>query len=94
MGDCLNYMLRSRWTRIIYKGKSIPERKCNKTHYTRGDVVMVNDNLAHYRAEVQIVLKDMEVDGQRNLVGRISEEEIMLLDYMKGTEVFSFIKED
>jgi uncharacterized protein len=93
MGDCLNYMLRSRWTRMIYKGKSIPERKCAKTHYTRGDVVIVNDNLAHYRAEVQIVLKDIEVDGQRNLLGRISEEEIMLLDYMKGTEVFGFIKE-
>lgn len=93
MGDCVNYMLRSRFTRMIYKGKSIPERKCNKTHYTRGDVVIVNDNLAHYRAEVQIVLKDMEVDGQRNLLGRIAEEEIMLLDYMKGTEVFSFIKE-
>lgn len=91
MGDCLNYMLRSRFTRVIYKGKSIPERKCDKTHYTRGDVVIVNDNLAHYLGEVQIVLKDIKVDGQRNLLGRISEEEIMLLDSMKGTEVFSFI---
>ena len=92
MGDCLNYMLRSRWTRVIYRNTSIPERKCNKTHYSRGDVLIVNDNLAHYRAEIQIVLKDIEVDGQRNLLGRIAEDEIMLLDYMKGTEVFSFIK--
>lgn len=92
MGDCMNYMLRSRWTRVVYKEASIPERKTSQTHYTRGDVVMVNDNLAHYRGEVQIVLKEMEVDGQRNLIGRISEEEIMLLDYMKGTEVFSFIE--
>lgn len=91
MGDCMNYMLRSRWTRIIYKGTAIPERKTTQSHYKRGDVVMVNDNLAHYRAEVQVVLKEMEVDGQRNLIGRISEEEIMLLDYMKGTEVFSFV---
>lgn len=92
MGDCLNYMLRSRWTRVIYKGKSIPVRPCNKTHYTRGDVVIVNDNLAHYRAEIQIVLKDIPVDGQRNLLGHISEEEICFLDSIKGRDVFSFME--
>ncbi len=92
MGDCLNYMLRSRWTRVVYKGKSIPVRPCNKTHYTRGDVVIVNDNLAHYRAEIQIVLKDIPVDGQRNLLGRISEEEICFLDSIKGGDVFSFME--
>ena len=90
MGDCLNYMLRSRWTRVIYKG--IPVRPCNKTHYTRGDVVIVNDNLAHYRAEIQIVLKDIPVDGQRNLLGHISEEEICFLDSIKGGDVFSFME--
>ncbi len=92
MGDCLNYMLRSRWTRVIYKGKSIPVRPCNKTHYTRGDVVIVNDNLAHYRGEIQIVLKDIPVDGQRNLLGHISEEEICFLDSIKGGDVFSFME--
>lgn len=92
MGDCLNYMLRSRWTRVIYKGKSIPVRPCNKTHYTRGDVVIVNDNLAHYRAEIQIVLKDIPVDGQRNLLGHISEEEICFLDSINGGDVFSFME--
>lgn len=92
MGDCLNYMLRSRWTRVIYKGKSISVRPCNKTHYTRGDVVIVNDNLAHYRAEIQIVLKDIPVDGQRNLLGHISEEEICFLDSIKGGDVFSFME--
>ena len=92
MGDCLNYMLRSRWTRVIYKGKSIPVRPCNKTHYTRGEVVIVNDNLAHYRAEIQIVLKDIPVDGQRNLLGHISEEEICFLDSIKGGDVFSFME--
>ena len=41
----MNYMLRSRWTRMIYKGKEIPCRPCDKAYYTRGDVVIVNDNL-------------------------------------------------
>ena len=92
LGDCLNYMLRSRWTRIIYQGQSIPERKTNQTHYTRGDVVIVNDNLAHYRGEIQIVLKDMEVDGQRNLLGHIDEKELFILDYIGANDVFTFIQ--
>jgi len=90
MGDCLNYMLRSRMTRMVYKGQSIPVRPCHKTHYTRGDVVIVNDNLAHYRAEVQIVLKDMEVDGQRNLLGRIDENEIVILQHLGAGDIFTF----
>ena len=92
MGDCLNYTLRSRFTRIIYKTSSIPARPCNKTHYTRGDVVIVNDNLKYYAAEVQIVLKDMEVDGQRNLLGRIVDEELVLLDHMGANDIFTFIE--
>ena len=35
LGDCMNYMLRSRWTRTIYKGKEIPCRPCDKAYYTR-----------------------------------------------------------
>lgn len=92
LGDCLNYMLRSRWTRMIYKGQPIPERKSDRTVYTRGDVLIVNDNLAHYRGELQIVLKDMKADGQRNLVGRISEDEIFLLDYFGAGDAFTFLK--
>ena len=94
LGDCLNYFLRSRWPRMIYKGKKIPVRGCDKTHYTRGDVVIVNDNLAHYRGEVQLVLKDMEVDGQRNLLGRIAEEELVLLNHMGAGDIFTFVEKE
>ena len=92
LGDCMNYMLRSRWTRTIYKGKEIPCRPCTKTHYARGDVVIVNDNLAHYRGEIQIVLKDMKVDGQRNLLGRIDESELFILEHIKAKDVFTFVE--
>ena len=91
LGDCMYYMLRSRMPRVLYRGKSIPERKCQKTHYTKGDVVIVNDNLAHYLGEIQVVLKDIPVDGQRNLLGRIREDEIFILDEIKAGDSFSFI---
>ena len=92
LGDCMNYMLRSRWTRMIYKGKEIPCRPCDKAYYTRGDVVIVNDNLVHYRGEIQIVLKEMKVDGQRNLLGHIDENEIFILEHIKAKDVFTFVE--
>lgn len=92
LGDCMNYMLRSRWTRMIYKGKEISCRPCDKAYYTRGDVVIVNDNLVHYRGEIQIVLKEMKVDGQRNLLGHIDENEIFILEHLKAKDVFTFVE--
>ena len=92
LGDCMNYMLRSRWTRMIYKGKEISCRPCDKAYYTRGDVVIVNDNLVHYRGEIQIVLKEMKVDGQRNLLGHIDENEIFILEHIKAKDVFTFVE--
>ena len=89
--DCLNYMVRSRWGRFLCKGKSIPPRASSKARYTRGDVVIVNDNLKHYLGEVQIVLKEMEADGQRNLLGRIPEEELRILDQIGPGSVFTFM---
>lgn len=91
-GEYTYYMLRSRWGRMKYKGQEIPVRTCNQEVYHRGDVVIVNDNLKHYRGELQIVLKDMKVDGQRNLLGHIPEDEMILLDEMTMGKSFSFMK--
>ena len=41
---------------------------------------------------LQICLKDMENDGQRNLVGHLNEDEMQLLDYITPGTYFSFIK--
>lgn len=92
MGDCLNYMLRSRFTRFVKKDTPVAPRPCDKKVFTRGDVLIVNDNCRHYAAEVQIVLKDMENDGERNYIGRIDESEIMILDHMGARDVFTFIE--
>ncbi len=87
--DSSEYMLRSRWTRMVYGNKSIPHRNTSQKTYHRGDVVIVNDNLKHYRGEIQIVMKDMEIDGQRNLVGHIKEDELFILDFLKDTNSFA-----
>lgn len=62
--------------------KSIPHHDCGKKVFTRGDILIVNDNLAHYRGELEIVLTEIPNDGERNLVATIKEEEMMLLDFI------------
>ena len=46
-------------------------------------MLVVNDNLAHYRGEVEIVLTEIENDGQRNYAGRIADTDMRILDEME-----------
>lgn len=91
-GDASDYMTRSSMPRLDYKNKTIPYRKYHKEFFHRGDVVIVNDNLPHYRGELEIVTKDLPNDGQRNFVARIPEQELILLELLKPEYPFGFIK--
>ena len=72
--------------------KSIPHHDCGKKVFTRGDVLVVNDNLAHYRGELEVVLTEIPNDGERNLIGKIKDEDLGLLDFIKPGQHFKFIK--
>lgn len=72
--------------------KSIPHHDCGKKVFTRGDILIVNDNLAHYRGELEIVLTEIPNDGERNLVATIKEEELQLLDFIKPGHHFALKK--
>lgn len=72
--------------------KNIPHHDCDKKVFTRGDVLIVNDNLAHYRGELEIVLTEIPNDGERNLVATIKEEELQLLDFIKPGHHFALKK--
>ena len=72
--------------------KNIPNHDCDKKVFTRGDVLIVNDNLAHYRGELEIVLTEIPNDGERNLVATIKEEELQLLDFIKPGHHFALKK--
>lgn len=88
--DASDYIIRSSRPRTDYRKTMIPARINGFDVYQHGDVVIVNDNLAHYRGELQIVLKDMPNDGERNLVGRIPEEELIILDLQEKNPDFLF----
>lgn len=88
-GEYIYYMLRSRWTRQLAE---VPVRECDKEYFHKGDIVIVNNNLHHYRGEVQIVMRDMKNDHQRNYIGHIAKEEMFLLDHLVQSDAFGFVK--
>ncbi|HAZ9637124.1 TPA: DUF871 domain-containing protein, partial [Enterococcus faecium] len=78
-GDRSEYILRSTMTRVYYKDKDFPPHNTRDMHH--GDVLIDNEGYGQYKGETQIALKDMKNDGRVNVVGRISDDELFLLDF-------------
>lgn len=87
-GDVSDYLIRSTQSRVKYKAEEF------KPTYTppikRGDLLIENELYGQYKGELQIALQDMENSGKTNVVGRIVEEEIFLLDYLEPWGKFAF----
>lgn len=88
-GDMSAYMARSTMSRIKYENADIPPH--NTRDLKRGDIIIVNNEYGRYKGELHIVLKDMPNDGNKNVVGHLSDEEQILLHYLKPWTPFTFI---
>ncbi|WP_270268413.1 DUF871 domain-containing protein [Enterococcus faecium] len=89
-GDRSEYILRSTMTRVYYKDKDFPPHNTRDMHH--GDVLIDNEGYGQYKGETQIALKDMKNDGRVNVVGRISDDELFLLDFLKPWSGFKLIE--
>ncbi|HHC8503991.1 TPA: DUF871 domain-containing protein [Enterococcus faecium] len=89
-GDRSEYILRSTMTRVYYKDKDFPPHNTRDMHH--GDVLIDNEGYGQYKGETQIALKDMKNDGRVNVVGRISDDELFLLDLLKPWSSFKLIE--
>lgn len=91
-GDGNENILRSSMSRVVFAGKSIPAR--SETGFTakRGDVLIVNDNLEHYRGELWVVRHDIEVSNEYNVVGHLADHEEILLDWIGYDKPFAVLK--
>ncbi|SFC99520.1 DUF871 domain-containing protein [Clostridium uliginosum] len=87
-GDVSEYMLRSTQSRVKYKDESFPA--VNTPEIKRGDILIDSDLYTRYAGELQIALKDMKNAGKTNVVGKIVDEEIFLLDYIEPWGSFGF----
>jgi len=89
-GDISDYLIRSTQSRVKYKAEEF--KPTFTPNIRRGDILIENELYGQYKGELQIAIKDMENSGKTNVVGRISEEEIFLLDYLEPWEKFQFIE--
>ncbi|MBU3228035.1 DUF871 domain-containing protein [Clostridium algidicarnis] len=88
-GDVSDYLIRSTQSRVKYKGHEfIP---FNTPSIKRGDILIDTSLYGHYAGELQIALKDMDNSGKTNVVGRIVEEELFLLDYIEAWQKFGLV---
>ena len=81
-------MARSTQSRVKYKGESFPPY--NLVDIKRGDILIDTDLYTRYAGELQVALKNMKNTGKTNVVAKIVEDEIFLLDYIKPWSKFSF----
>lgn len=86
-GDITERMVRS--TEVRKKYQEINKPHDNDQVFYRGDIVIGNSEFGKYQNELQIVLEEHS-DPRKNLVGKIKEEELVLLDYIKPWSKFTF----
>ncbi|MDR2833838.1 MAG: DUF871 domain-containing protein [Streptococcaceae bacterium] len=89
-GDRSEYMLRSTMTRITYRDLEFPAHDTDDIK--RGDVLIDNVGYGQYKGETQIALKEMKNDGRVNVVGRISDDELFLLEFLKPWSSFKLVE--
>ncbi len=85
-GDMSEYMIRSTQSRIKYSSHHFGI--FNAAPIKRGDLLIDGSLYDRYAGELQIALKDMENSGRTNVVGRISCEEVFLLDHIEPWQKF------
>lgn len=89
-GDRSDYILRSTMTRVYYKDKPFPPH--NTVDMKRGDILIDNVGYGQYKGETQIALQPMKNDGRVNVVGKISADELFLLEFLKPWSSFKLTK--
>lgn len=88
-GDYSAYMIRSSHTRVIYKDSSLDPRPGEWIR--RGDVTLGNNLAGQYKAELQIALKDRPNDGLQNVVARLVDSDLILLDHLEPWQSFRLV---
>jgi len=89
--DCNELVVRSSFPRLKYGQEAIVPRENKKTVFTKGDVIIVNDNLKHYAGELMIVLDKIRADSYYNYAGYVNEGEQLVLDCIRPAHSFGLI---
>ncbi len=87
-GDEGEYLVRSTQSRVKYKGNKFPV--FNAQPIKKGDILIESSEYGTYAGELHIARKDMPNSGKTNVVGRVAEHELDLIDSIQGWQRFKF----
>ena len=90
-GDSSEWIIRSRMGRYLQENRPIPPRHYDEEYFEIGSVLIVNDSFKHYAGEVQIACLPIVNDGTRNLVGRLAENEVDMIELLNDKDVITFL---
>lgn len=90
-GDTNALVIRSSMPRLTYKAEPNAPHD-NTVEFQRGDVLVGNDDFGVYKNELQVVLTPHK-EPRKNRIGRITPDELMLLDFIQPWSKFKFIAE-
>lgn len=90
-GDSSEWIIRSRMGRYLQKNRPIPARHYDKEYFEVGSVLIVNDSFEHYAGEVQIACLPIVNDGTRNLVGKLADNEMDMIELLNDKDVITFL---
>lgn len=92
-GDASEYIIRSTKHRTKCIKENIPPHN-NLKDIHRGDILILNEQYGQYKGEVQIALTSRKGDARINVVGRIVEEDLLLMSELQPFQTFRFQEEE
>ena len=74
------------------KYKSFEIRPVNARSIKKGDVIIENSNYSRYKGELHIALLDYENEGNSNVIGRVSSNNLRFLEQIQSWQKFRLKK--
>ncbi len=92
-GDLGAKIVRSSMPRVVYKETKVPNRDNEFKVLEKGTVYICNENMGQYKGEICIAYEKIEMNLDKiNIIGKIVDEELFLLDYISDFSRFGFEK--
>lgn len=88
-GDKSAYMIRSSHPRVKYREEAIAP--VNVSNIKAGDVTIGNNDAGQYKGELHIALLDRPNAGNQNVVARVADHDLPILDLLQPWQSFRLV---
>src|SRR5699024_2837489 len=83
-------LIRCSFTAYIFRNENIVKRDFKEKIIPRGSIVIPNNDYHVYKGEVEIVKEDIPFNGLRNVIGRITQEQMFMINEIKPYDIIKF----